>query len=43
MVNIVLILIILRSKYSQENIENSISKHLDFKIFWGDQTRPRFG
>ena len=35
MVDIVFILIILRPKYCQENIENSISKHLNFKIFWG--------
>ena len=35
MVNIVLILIALRPKYCQEKVENSISKHLNFKIFWG--------
>ena len=35
MVNIVLILIVLRPKYCLENSENSISRHLNFKIFWG--------
>lgn len=25
----------LRSKYCLENVENSISKHLNFNIFWG--------
>ena len=35
MVNIVLILIVLRPKYCLENGENSISKHLNFKLFWG--------
>ena len=35
MVNIVLILIALRPKYCQEKVEHSISKHLNFKIFWG--------
>ena len=31
MINVVLILIVL----NLENVENSISKHLNFKIFWG--------
>ena len=33
MVNIVIVLLI-GSKYCLENIKNSISKHLNFKIFW---------
>ena len=35
MVNIILILIALKPNYCLENVENSISKHLHFKIFWG--------
>ena len=32
---LVLILIVLRPKYCLENSENSISRHLNLKIFWG--------
>ena len=35
MVNIVLVLIVLRPKYCLENSENSISRHLNLKIFGG--------
>ena len=32
---LVLVLIVLRPKYSLEDSENSISRHLNFRIFWG--------
>ena len=43
MVNIVLILIALRPKYCLENVENSISKHLNFKIIWGSMPQTPLG
>ena len=33
----------LRPKYCLENVENSISKHLNFKIFWGECPQTPLG